>query len=46
VRYSTKQFVFYPENDMTTLEPDYFVANNAYGSFSGIDACVEFIKQN
>lgn len=46
VRYSIKYFTDYPDNDMNTLDPDFFVKTNSYDSFSGIDSYIEFIKSN
>jgi hypothetical protein len=46
IRFSTKYFTLYPGNDINTLEPDYYVENNSYDSFSGIDSYVEFIKSH
>lgn len=46
VRYSTKYFTLYPDKNINTLEPDYFVENKSFDSFVGIDSYIEFIKLN
>jgi len=46
VRYSTKYISSYHDDEVNTLQPDYFVENYSYDSFSGIDSCIEFIKSN
>jgi hypothetical protein len=46
VRYSTKYFELQSGNDNESLEPDYYVENNSYDSFNGIDPCVEFVRTN
>ncbi len=46
MRYSTKYFIEYPDNDISTLEPDYYVENNSFDCFNGIDSYIEFIKSN
>jgi hypothetical protein len=46
VSYSTKYFSSYSDDAAITLEPDFWVKNFSYNSFSGIDSYVEFIKNN
>ncbi len=43
VKYSTNFFSPLQDNNINTLEPDYFVETNSYDSFSGIDSYVEYI---
>ncbi len=44
IKYSTKYFTLLQDNNINTLEPDYFVETNSNESFLGVDPYVEFIK--